>query len=94
VQQGIDYWAGPDSLPLWLPPGHEGFQTRSNAAAVAAGLALRPWQETLKDTLEDERSRGLERERRAGLSRLKERRLLSRWKDGRPASARSGGPPA
>ena len=93
VQQGIDYWAGPDSLPLWLPPGHEGFQARSNAAAVAAGFALRPWQETLKDTLEDERSRGLERERRAGLSRLTERRLLSRWKGGRPAGARSGGPP-
>jgi nucleoside-diphosphate-sugar epimerase len=82
VEQGVDYWAGPDSLPLWLPPGHEGFQARSNAAAVAEGLALRPWQETLRDTLEDERHRGLDRERKAGLSRPTERRLLARWKDG------------
>ena len=31
VSHGANYWAGPDSLPLWLPPGHEGFATRSNA---------------------------------------------------------------
>ena len=38
ASHGANYWAGPDSLPLWLPPGHEGFATRSNAAARAAGL--------------------------------------------------------
>lgn len=88
AEQGVDYWAGPDSLPLWLPPGHEGFQARSNAAAVAEGLVLRSWQETLRDTLEDERKRGLDRERRAGLSRPTEEALVARWKDrqgGRPA---------
>jgi 2'-hydroxyisoflavone reductase len=74
--RGVGYWAGPDSLPLWLPPGHEGFATRSHAAAVAAGLALRPWQDTLRDTLEDERSRGLGRDRKAGLSAGTERRLV------------------
>ncbi|CAN7392413.1 epimerase [Arthrobacter sp. LjRoot78] len=79
VARGIGYWAGPDSLPLWLPAGHDGFATRSNAAAVAAGLSLRPWQETLRDTLEDERRRGLDRERKAGLSAETERRLVEEF---------------
>ncbi|UZX03657.1 epimerase [Arthrobacter sp. CDRTa11] len=76
VEQGVEYWSGQDSLPLWLPPGHDGFCTRSNAAARAAGLTLRPWQETLEDTLEDERRRGLSRERKAGLTPATEARLV------------------
>jgi 2'-hydroxyisoflavone reductase len=81
VEQGVDYWAGPDSLPLWLPPGHEGFQARSNQAARGAGMTLRPWQETLAATLEDERRQGLDRERKAGLSRDTERRLVALWRE-------------
>ena len=34
MEHGVDYWAGPDSLPLWLPPGHEGFCARSNRPPV------------------------------------------------------------
>ncbi|GGJ24562.1 Rossmann-fold NAD(P)-binding domain-containing protein [Paenarthrobacter histidinolovorans] len=81
VAQGVDYWAGPDSLPLWLPPGHDGFQARSNRAARDAGMTLRPWQETLSATLEDERMRGLDRERKAGLSRGTEQRLVALWRE-------------
>ena len=81
VEHGVDYWAGPDSLPLWLPPGHEGFQSRSNEAALAHGMVLRPWQHTLMDSLADERARGLERERKAGLSPDTERRLVALWRD-------------
>ena len=77
--RGVNFWAGPDSLPLWLPPGYEGFATRSNAAARAAGMSLRPWTETLRDTLADEHRRGLHRERRAGLSPDTERRLLQEF---------------
>lgn len=80
VEQRVDYWAGPDSLPLWLPPGHDGFQARSHRAARDAGLTLRPWQETLGATLEDERRRGLERERKAGLTRATEQELVARWR--------------
>ena len=76
VEQGVDYWAGPDSFPLWLPADHDGFQSRSNQAAKALGMTLRPWQETLRDALDYERSLGLERERKAGLSRETERRLV------------------
>jgi nucleoside-diphosphate-sugar epimerase len=75
VSRGVGYWAGPDSLPLWLPSEHDGFATRSNQSAVAAGLRLRPWQDTLRDTLADELRRGLDRERKAGLSAYTERRL-------------------
>jgi 2'-hydroxyisoflavone reductase len=76
AEQGVGYWAGADSLPLWLPPAHEGFMARSNKAAVAAGLRLRPWRETLADTLADERERGLDRPRKAGLTPETEARLV------------------
>ncbi|MDR6987050.1 nucleoside-diphosphate-sugar epimerase [Paenarthrobacter nitroguajacolicus] len=82
VEHGVDYWAGPDSLPLWLPPGHDGFQARSNRAAREAGMSLRPWQETLAATLEDEKQRGLDRERKAGLSRATEQKLVALWREG------------
>lgn len=77
INQGVAPWAGQDSLPLWLPSDHEGFCARSNSAAVERGLTLRPWQDTLRDTIEDERSRGLDRERKAGLNPATERRLVA-----------------
>jgi 2'-hydroxyisoflavone reductase len=76
-EHGVQPWSGGDSLPLWLPPEHEGFMARSNAAALAHGMRLRPWQETLADTLTDERVRGLERPRKAGLRREREKELLA-----------------
>jgi uncharacterized protein YbjT (DUF2867 family) len=33
VDHGVQYWAGPESLPLWVPAEYVGFGTRSNAAA-------------------------------------------------------------
>lgn len=84
LEHGVNHWSGPESLPLWLPPGHEGFQARSNHAARSAGMNLRPWQETLAATLADERRRGLDRERKAGLSAGTERRLVA-LKGGLPA---------
>jgi nucleoside-diphosphate-sugar epimerase len=80
ASHGANYWAGPDSLPLWLPPGHEGFAARSNDAASSAGLRLRPWMDTLRDTLEDERRRGLGRERKAGMSPETERRIVAEYR--------------
>ncbi|GAA2867902.1 hypothetical protein GCM10010523_29960 [Paenarthrobacter ilicis] len=65
-------------------PGHEGFQARSNHAARSAGMNLRPWQETLAATLADERRRGLDRDRKAGLSAGTEKRLVA-LKGGLPA---------
>lgn len=45
-------WAGPRSLPLWLPlPDFAGFMTRDPSPARAAGLTARPLGVTARDTL-------------------------------------------
>ena len=70
-------WSGPRSLPLWLPwADHAGFGARSDARALGSGLTRRPVDQTLADTLADERHRGLDRVRAAGLSREDELLLL------------------
>ena len=78
ADQGVAEWSGPESLPLWIiDPAWNAFQDRSNAAAVAAGLRLRPLEQLLAETLEWERSQGLDRPRGAGLSAERERELLA-----------------
>lgn len=74
--RGVAFWSGPRSLPLWLPRDMPGFWTRSNAVYRLLGGRLRPLRETLQRTLADELARGLDRERRAGLSRADELALL------------------
>lgn len=76
VAEGVEYWAGPRSLPLWLPPDMSGFMTRSNARYRQGGGILRPLTDTIEDVVADERERGVERQRRAGLTRAEERALL------------------
>ncbi|OSP10469.1 NAD-dependent epimerase/dehydratase family protein [Microbacterium sp. LEMMJ01] len=76
VAEGVAYWAGPRSLPLWLPPDMSGFMTRSNARYRRSGGRIRPLEETLERVVADERERGVDRERRAGLTRTEERALL------------------
>lgn len=77
VEHEVAYWAGPRSLPLWLPADMPGFMTHRNDVFRGAGGALRPLRATLERTLADERSRGLDRERRAGLTRSDELALLA-----------------
>jgi 2'-hydroxyisoflavone reductase len=77
VAHDVAFWTGPRSLPLWLPREMPGFWTRSNAVYRLLGGRLRPLRETLERTLADERARGLDRERRAGLSRPDELALLA-----------------
>ncbi|WP_061016158.1 NAD-dependent epimerase/dehydratase family protein [Microbacterium sp. CCH5-D1] len=77
IAHDVDHWAGPRSLPLWLPPEMTGFMTRSNAAFHETGGTLRPLVDTIERVLADERERGLDRERRAGLTRAQERALLA-----------------
>ncbi len=73
----ITPWAGPRSLPLWLPDSHRSLMFRDAGPVLAAGLRQRPTSETAVDTLEYERTLGLDRERRAGLPRDAEDALLS-----------------
>lgn len=78
LAQGVEPWMGERSLPLWLPlPEYAGFSARDGSAARAAGLTTRPLDVTLADTLVWEIGRGPDRPRRAGLTALDERALLS-----------------
>lgn len=79
AEQGVEPWSGPDSLPLWLPqPENAGFMTRDGTAGRRAGLAVRPLADTVRAALRWESERGLDRDRRAGLSAARERELLAR----------------
>jgi hypothetical protein len=73
---GVVPWAGPRSLPLWLPASHVGIAARDTAPAAAAGLVCRPVGDTARGALEHERALGLDRERRAGLTPADEAALL------------------
>ena len=75
---GVQYWAGPRSLPLWLPLSDAAFAQRDGAAYLASGGTHRPLRETLARTLEDEIARGLDRPRRAGLTAAEENAVLER----------------
>lgn len=80
ADMNVSYWAGPDSLPLWLPADHAGFASRDNTAAKAAGLTFSPLSELVDDTLRHERELGVKRPRRAGLSPARELSLLKLWR--------------
>jgi len=77
IDHDVAYWSGPRSLPLWLPADMPGFMRHRNEVFRFAGGSLRPLRDTLERTLADERSRGLDRVRRAGLTRSDELALLS-----------------
>lgn len=80
AEHDVAPWAGPESLPLWLPlPAYAGFATRRNEAARSAGLRLRPLEETIAAALAWEQERGLTRDRKAGLTRARETALLDLW---------------
>ncbi|GAB3600800.1 NAD-dependent epimerase/dehydratase family protein [Microbacterium tumbae] len=76
-ERGVQHWMGERSLPLWLPADMPGFARRSSTAYRAAGGPLRPLAETISRVLLDERSRGVGRPRRSGLTREEELALLT-----------------
>jgi nucleoside-diphosphate-sugar epimerase len=75
-ERGVQNWAGPRSLPLWIDDVEWfGMNARDTSRAEAAGLRTRPLEETLRDALRWED--GLERHPHgAGLSDDEERELL------------------
>lgn len=76
-EHDVQHWRGERSLPLWLPLEWSGFMTRSNAAYLSAGGRRTPIEKIVGTVLADERARGLDRARGAGLSRAEETALLS-----------------
>lgn len=73
---GVNPWAGPASLPLWLPAEAVGVGDRDTAPVAAAGLRCRPIADTARASLEHERGLGLDRPRKAGLTPAEETPLL------------------
>jgi 2'-hydroxyisoflavone reductase len=82
--QGVAPWT---DLPLWVPdddPQSYGFQRVDCVAARAAGLAFRPLDDTIRETLAWEASRPADHVWRAGLSSAREAELLAAW-EARPS---------
>jgi 2'-hydroxyisoflavone reductase len=68
-------------VPLWIPdkPETKGFFGIDCSKAFAAGLTFRPLEETVRDTLEWDRTRPTDAPRRAGLAPDREAELLAEW---------------
>ncbi|WP_422772745.1 NAD-dependent epimerase/dehydratase family protein [Plantactinospora sp. WMMC1484] len=80
VEQGVQPWSGPRSLPLWLPlPEYAGFMARDVTPSLAAGLCTRPLTETVRDTAEWLAGAGPEEGQRIGLTDAEEADLLAAW---------------
>lgn len=78
VERGVNEWAGPRSLPLWLADrAWYGMGARSGEAARAAGLTTRPLVETLRDGLAWRELQPDRDSRSTGLSYADERELLT-----------------
>jgi len=74
----IQYWGGPRSLPLWLPPTHLGMASHDAAPAIAAGLRIRPFEEAVRGALSVEEELGFDRERKSGLTPAQEKEVLDK----------------
>jgi nucleoside-diphosphate-sugar epimerase len=75
--QGVRRWAGPRSIPLWVPlPEFGDLLTRDATVAHADGLRIRPLAETARATLAWAQAAG---EVVTGLSAEEEAALLRAW---------------
>ncbi len=68
VAAGVEPWAGPRSLPLWLPPSHAGMSDHDPTPAAKAGLVCRPVADTARASLAHELTLDPSRTRSAGLT--------------------------
>ena len=78
TEQGVDPWMGDGALPLWLPrPEYDGMITHRFDVSEAAGLTVRSYADTARDTLAWMREHP--DAARTGMSREREAELLGRW---------------
>jgi 2'-hydroxyisoflavone reductase len=82
LEQGVNPWMGPNSLPLWAgnDPDEAGFLQINVNKALEAGMKIRPLEETIRDTLEWANTRGSNHEWKSGLSTAREAELLEAYK--------------
>jgi 2'-hydroxyisoflavone reductase len=73
----VEAWAGPRSLPLWLPPTHLGMASHDPTPSLEAGLTIRPLPDSITAALDHERTLGLSRPRKAGLTPEEEAEVLA-----------------
>jgi 2'-hydroxyisoflavone reductase len=73
LDNGVQPWS---ELPLWIPGAHNGIFEIRNDRAIAAGLTFRPIADTVRDTLQWDRTRRQNEPLKAGLSRDREQALL------------------
>lgn len=66
-------------LTLWLPEEDAGVNNIDITKAKKAGLTIRPLEDTFKDTIQYDLSRGPDFKLRTGLSEEKESELLEKW---------------
>jgi nucleoside-diphosphate-sugar epimerase len=79
LEHGVNPWAGPDSLGMWVPtPEYDGFQTRPTDAAVASGFRASSVGDTVKRWWD---ANAAAPQLKAGLSRQKEGEVLAAWHD-------------
>jgi hypothetical protein len=77
AEHGVNPWAGPDSLGMWLPsPDYDGMQGRPGGPAVAAGFRASPLDVTV-DRWWD--ANAAAPRLKAGLTREKESAVLAAW---------------
>lgn len=78
LERGVEPWT---ELPLWVPAAEAGIDEVSIARARAAGLALRPLAETVRDTVAWDLARPLSaREGSRALKPGREAELLAEWR--------------
>ncbi|HEX2143395.1 MAG TPA: NAD-dependent epimerase/dehydratase family protein [Glycomyces sp.] len=79
TEHGVNPWAGPDSLGMWVPtPDYDGFQARPAGPAIEAGLRPSPVASTLKRWWS---ANAAAPQLKAGMSREKEGAVLGAWHD-------------
>jgi hypothetical protein len=76
IEHGVDPWM---ELPLWVGPEDDGFMRTPTNLALANGLAIRPLEATVRDTLGWVRAGLAPAAPPAGLAREKEHRVLDAW---------------
>lgn len=81
LREGVGPWM---ELPLWVPQGEDALVSAVDCSrAIVLGLHCRPLSETVRATLEWDRTRPRDAPLQAGLDSERERRLLEAWNAGR-----------